>query len=55
MRGATLAGRYYRYVLKISIHAPHAGSDLIIENADTTQVISIHAPHAGSDEDVEYL
>ena len=36
--------------LMISIHAPHAGRDLIVhEQNPHTLVISIHAPHAGRD------
>ncbi len=50
MRGAT--GRRYEdgYRGTISIHAPHAGSDVFydMEDADHWK-ISIHAPHAGSD------
>ena len=34
---------------KISIHAPHAGSDPDIDYPDDYDPISIHAPHAGSD------
>ena len=35
----------------ISIHAPHAGSDLALTRAlHKERTISIHAPHAGSDE-----
>ena len=35
---------------KISIHAPHAGCDLIIITSDNlTFTISIHASHAGCD------
>ena len=33
----------------ISIHAPHAGSDIFRASSLTRTVISIHAPHAGSD------
>ena len=33
----------------ISIHAPHAGSDLDAVTTPPEPVISIHAPHAGSD------
>ena len=35
--------------LGISIHAPHAGSDMVIERCLDFIYISIHAPHAGSD------
>ena len=34
---------------RISIHAPHAGRDIGIPNANTDKRISIHAPHAGRD------
>ncbi len=35
---------------RISIHAPHAGSDTsLLMRLDTEDWISIHAPHAGSD------
>ena len=33
----------------ISIHAPRAGRDILIEVDGKTVVISIHAPHAGRD------
>ena len=34
----------------ISIHAPHAGSDRVVQIVDgRREIISIHAPHAGSD------
>ena len=33
----------------ISIHAPHAGSDIILALTRALHKISIHAPHAGSD------
>ena len=36
----------------ISIHAPHAGRDLLKKPlTDWTEAISIHAPHAGRDDD----
>ncbi len=35
----------------ISIHAPRAGRDILIEVDGKTVVISIHAPHAGRDEE----
>ncbi len=39
-----------RSAAKISIHAPHAGSDRGISIRTATRImISIHAPHAGSD------
>ena len=49
MRGATAAKPFPYPDHVISIHAPHAGSD-IYNNVDyAAHVISIHAPHAGSD------
>ena len=35
--------------MRISIHAPHAGSDDGGKAAAAPHRISIHAPHAGSD------
>ena len=49
MRGATNKIIDVRNVCKISIHAPHAGSDVGREFIDEEKGISIHAPHAGSD------
>ena len=49
MRGATLPVADIRAGKFISIHAPHAGSDLIGFHFVPSQGISIHAPHAGSD------
>ena len=37
------------YYSDISIHAPHARSDLVVRNPDQSYLISIHAPHARSD------
>ena len=37
------------YTNKISIHAPHAGSDSVLGVPPGFVQISIHAPHAGSD------
>ncbi len=35
---------------RVSIHAPHTGSDIIIGmSASSTIDVSIHAPHTGSD------
>ena len=49
MRGAT----FYLFCCtnghQISIHAPHAGSDQVINGKTGRHNISIHAPHAGSD------
>ena len=49
VRGATRATRRPRNGVRISIHAPRAGSDArgIFHKGDT--LISIHAPRAGSD------
>ncbi len=50
MRGATQGHRRLRGRHAISIHAPHAGCDPIIEGVpDEQDLISIHAPHAGCD------
>ncbi len=50
MRGATFTfSPLLRYVA-ISIHAPHAGSDRVLDiTMRAASGISIHAPHAGSD------
>ena len=40
---------------RISIHAPHAGSDGPFFRCTTSPLISIHAPHAGSDIDSVFL
>ena len=39
--------------LRISIHAPHAGSDRCTLIAAVDGIISIHAPHAGSDAEAQ--
>ena len=49
MRGATTLVFKDFIVLLISIHAPHARSDLILYDVITHLDISIHAPHARSD------
>ena len=50
MRGATRENHHIVRIVEISIHAPHARSDLIREStAKQCFVISIHAPHARSD------
>jgi len=49
MRGATKLGILPVQLLPISIHAPHAGCDLIAEMGYNAIAISIHAPHAGCD------
>jgi len=36
--------------IAISIHAPHARSDVSLAEYDKGQAISIHAPHARSDQ-----
>ena len=49
MRGATGLLVQQHYTERISIHAPHAGSDDANDFDDNNLDISIHAPHAGSD------
>ena len=49
MRGATVTNLGDAAKAKISIHAPHAGSDQLREFYRRRRRISIHAPHAGSD------
>ena len=50
MRGATGFQLVQRFLPVISIHAPHAGCDVLIPmSAKTVDGISIHAPHAGCD------
>ncbi len=49
MRGATEDKPSVPAAARISIHAPHAGSDDGLDNYRTYCRISIHAPHAGSD------
>ena len=50
MRGATDAASSLSSMQRISIHAPHAGCDLIKSTLPVgSQPISIHAPHAGCD------
>ena len=49
MRGATQRADGIAPMLTISIHAPHAGSDVVLMLFVVSFVISIHAPHAGSD------
>ena len=50
MRGATNSFKHLSSLHQISIHAPHAGSDLPLSFPTPSPfVISIHAPHAGSD------
>ena len=39
----------------ISIHTPHAGSDLEKEQFFTAEYISIHTPHAGSDTAQQFI
>jgi hypothetical protein len=39
----------------ISIHAPHAGSDVVVSWKHSAKSISIHAPHAGSDRYILYF
>ena len=49
MRGATARGYLALSTLGISIHAPHARSDLLAVELAFFCQISIHAPHARSD------
>ena len=49
MRGATQAGQGQAVGAQISIHAPHARSDISISQLSSVTKISIHAPHARSD------
>ena len=49
MRGATFGWDKIVKGFIISIHAPHAGSDIGFRSALPLCQISIHAPHAGSD------
>ena len=50
MRGATQIKPPMSAYFFISIHAPHAGSDLVHSTDGGGRSISIHAPHAGSDD-----
>ena len=49
MRGATFDGKAIVITKEISIHAPHAGCDLVGISIPVFEGISIHAPHAGCD------
>ena len=49
MRGATVLSLVDSGYQLISIHAPHARSDLLEQHVETVNDISIHAPHARSD------
>ena len=49
MRGATFPAQEIPYLRPISIHAPHAGCDLVAGLSVPSARISIHAPHAGCD------
>ena len=40
---------HLRDLLGISIHAPYAGRDVLLQRGDKLHGISIHAPHAGRD------
>ena len=56
MRGATGSGHSGGKFIDISIHTPHAGSDLSRIDKDLNPFqISIHTPHAGSDQPGAYL
>ena len=49
MRGATRQRKHIIYFSMISIHAPHARSDVYCSFLSSYNCISIHAPHARSD------
>ena len=49
MRGATQYSPPPPSTVTISIHAPHAGRDLLVCTGQFGIAISIHAPHAGRD------
>ena len=49
MRGATISIIHPELTLNVSIHAPHAGRDLVKPHAHAFVRVSIHAPHAGRD------
>ena len=57
MRGATPASAEWPLArLPISIHAPHARSDLrVVEVVRVLRKISIHAPHARSDRRLDFV
>ena len=44
-----MLANFWRFCLKISIHAPRTGSDNSAANSDKKEDISIHAPRTGSD------
>src|ERR1017187_9152276 len=48
-RAATSRGLDFPQSCTVSIHAPHAGRDFVIEVSTGTPDVSIHAPHAGRD------
>ena len=51
MRGATGYATYKLWEYNVSIHAPHAGRDLLDSGAIPFPIlVSIHAPHAGRDQ-----
>ena len=49
VRGATCFQHLRRGVLDVSIHAPHAGRDVIFPSFFSAIAVSIHAPRAGRD------
>ena len=49
MRGATELFVPQRDEVIVSIHAPHAGRDVILDEYADIKPVSIHAPHAGRD------
>ena len=49
MRGATITTKTNALIQIVSIHAPHAGRDLVAPGGFKNIFVSIHAPHAGRD------
>ena len=49
MRGVTPCKYISFFIIPISIHTPHAGSDETCVLSVHESIISIHTPHAGSD------
>ena len=49
MRGATTPRRRCGGRARVSIHAPHAGRDPVVDDIRLAAFVSIHAPHAGRD------
>ena len=49
MRGATFCVEKSTQMQPVSIHAPHAGRDIVTPITQDKDGVSIHAPHAGRD------